>query len=160
MDLEQKKRALRTLTYGLHIASAAHGEELAAAAVNWVSQASFTPPLLMIALRVDSNLHRLVADSRKAALNVLAATDKQLAADFFKSLQISDGRLNGHPFHRGTYSGAALLDEAWAWLELRVTDIVERGDHSVFVLEVMEASIREGDRRALVMWDTDWYYGG
>jgi flavin reductase (DIM6/NTAB) family NADH-FMN oxidoreductase RutF len=160
MDPERKKRALRTLTYGLHIASAAQGEDLAAAAVNWVSQASFTPPLLMIALRVDSNLHRLTASSRKLALNVLAAKDKQLAADFFKTLQVGPGRLNGHSFHRGAFSGAALLEEAWAWLELRVTDIVERGDHSVFVAEVMEAAIRETDARALVMWDTDWYYGG
>jgi flavin reductase (DIM6/NTAB) family NADH-FMN oxidoreductase RutF len=50
-----------------------------------------------------------------------------------------------------------LLEE---WAQAQVTDVVARGDHSVFVAEVREADIRDEDRQALVMWDTAWYYGG
>jgi len=160
MDPERKKKALRTFTYGMYVASAADGDELAAGAVNWISQASFAPPLLMVALRSQSNLHRLVERTHMLAVNVLTSEQKPIAAAFFKPSQVVEGRINGYAFQRGSLSGAPILEDAWAWVEARLTDTVKRGDHSVFVAEVVAADIRNGDRRALIMWDTEWVYAG
>ena len=160
MDPERKKQALRTLTYGMVVASAAAGEELAAGAVNWISQASFVPPLIMLALRSDSNLHRLAERSQRLAVNVLTRQQKDMAAAFFKPSRVEADRIQGFLFQRGSFSGAPILADAWAWVEARVTDTVKRGDHAVFVAEVVEADIREGDFHPLVMWETGWTYGG
>jgi flavin reductase (DIM6/NTAB) family NADH-FMN oxidoreductase RutF len=160
MDPERKKRALRTLTYGMYVAGAAEGEELAAGAINWISQASFVPPLIMLALRSDSNLHRLAERSQRLAVNVLTREQKGMAAAFFKPSRVEADRIQGFAFQRGSFSGAPILADAWAWLEARVTDTLKRGDHTVFVAEVVEADIREGDFQPLVMWETGWTYGG
>ncbi len=57
MDLEAKKKVLRSFTYGLYILTAGDGEEMAAGTVNWVTQASFAPPLIALGVKRDSRLH-------------------------------------------------------------------------------------------------------
>jgi flavin reductase (DIM6/NTAB) family NADH-FMN oxidoreductase RutF len=47
-----------------------------------------------------------------------------------------------------------------AWLEARVTDKVERGDHTVFVGEVVAAGVRDAAVKPLLLSETPWSYGG
>jgi len=155
-----RKRALRMITYGLYVLTAAADGEVAAGTVNWLSQASFQPPLVMVGVKRDSHVHALIERSGKFAVNVLAAGQKDVAATFFRPSQVEDGRINGLAFEPGPQSGAPLLLDAPAWFEARVTDTVAHGDHTVFVAEVVEAGVRDGDARPLVMWDTGWFYGG
>src|SRR5262249_49774697 len=46
MDEKAKKQALLMIPYGLFVLGAAHGGKQTAATVNWVTQASFNPPLV------------------------------------------------------------------------------------------------------------------
>jgi flavin reductase (DIM6/NTAB) family NADH-FMN oxidoreductase RutF len=46
------------------------------------------------------------------------------------------------------------------WFEARVTDVVKRGDHTVFIAEVVNAGLRDPEAKPLEMWDTGWFYGG
>lgn len=160
MNPETKKQALRLLTYGLYILTARDGENLAAGTVNWLSQASFTPPLVMIGVKVDSRLHELIEQSRAFAVNILGAGQKEIAAAFFRPSQVEHGRINGYAFEPGPATGAPLLTDLPAWFEARVTDVVKRGDHTVFVAEVVNAGLRDPQARPLEMWDTGWFYGG
>ena len=73
MDAELKKQTLRLLTYGLYVLTAADGDELAAGTVNWLSQASFSPPLVMVGVKADSGVHALIEKSGAFAVNILAA---------------------------------------------------------------------------------------
>jgi flavin reductase (DIM6/NTAB) family NADH-FMN oxidoreductase RutF len=43
---------------------------------------------------------------------------------------------------------------------VRVTDAIQRGDHIVVVGEVIDAGLREGEVKPLILWDTGWFYGG
>ncbi len=160
MDAEIRKQVLRKLTYGLYVLTAVHQGELAAGTVNWLSQASFSPPLVMVGLKVDSRLHALVERSRAFAVGILGADQKEVAQAFFRPTEVSGDRLNGQPFRPGPATGSPILTELPAWLEARVTDAVKRGDHTVFVAEVVEAGLADPAARPLEMWDTGWFYGG
>ncbi|MBE3598826.1 MAG: flavin reductase [Limnochordaceae bacterium] len=160
MDPQVKKQVLRKLTYGLYVVSAAQGGELAAGTVNWLSQASFTPPLVMVGLKVDSLLHAVVDRARAFAVNVLSADQKDVAQAFFRSTEVRDGRVNGYAFEPGATTGAPVLAVVPAWFEARVTDAVKRGDHTVYVAEVVHAGLRDPQARPLDMWETGWFYGG
>lgn len=160
MDPEVKKKTLRLLTYGLYVLTTADGEEMAAGTVNWLSQASFSPPLVMVGVKADSRLHALIEQSRSFAVNILAAGQKDVASAFFRPSQVEGNRINGYPFVPGPETGAPLLLDLPAWFEARVTDVVPRGDHTVFVAEVVNAGLRQPEARPLVMWDTGWFYGG
>jgi len=83
MDPAVKKKALRMINYGLFVATAQDDSGPAAGAINWISQSSFTPPLIMVAIKVDSALHRAVTASRKFIVHVVAKDQKDLASASF-----------------------------------------------------------------------------
>lgn len=160
MDSEAKKKALRSLTYGLYVLGSGLGEELAAGTVNWVSQASFAPPLIMVAVKADSHIHSLVERSSGMGLSVLANDQKDIASAFFRTTQREGDKINGYAFERGLLTGAPLLIAAPYWLEAHVGERVRRGDHTVFVAEIVAAGVRQENAKPLEMWDTGWFYGG
>lgn len=160
MDQDAKKKALRLFTYGLYVVTAADGDEVAGGTINWVSQASFAPPLVMLGVKSDSHLHALLERTGKLALNVLGEDQKHIAQDFFKPSKVEGGLLNGQPFEAGPNTGAPLLTQLPAWVEAKVTDTIKRGDHTVVVAEVIDAGVRKSDAKALDMWTTGWFYGG
>lgn len=160
MDAETKKQVLRKLTYGLYVLSAAHQGEPAAGTVNWLSQASFSPPLVMVGVKADSRLHSLIERSGTFAVSILGAGQKDVAQAFFRPSEVKGGKINGYAFQPGPATGAPILTDLPAWFEARVTDAVKRGDHTVFVAEVVEAGVRDPQARPLEMWDTGWFYGG
>ncbi len=160
MDAQVKKAALRLFTYGLYVGTSGQGDEMAAGTINWVSQASFQPPLVMAAVKADSHLHQLIESTGTYAINILGAEQKDIAQDFFRPTKREHDTLNGHPFEVSTATGAPLLTELPAWVEIRVTDTVKRGDHTVFLGEVVEAGFRDEQAKALDMWNTGWFYAG
>lgn len=81
LDPEIRKRTLRLLTNGMYIITSRHGDSFGAATVTWVSQASFKPPLLMAAIRPESNVFRCLSQSRVAALHILNFDQQDIARD-------------------------------------------------------------------------------
>ncbi len=67
--------------------------------------------------------------------------------------------LNGRPVHLGT-TGAPVFDEAVAWLECEVRDSLDLGTHTLFIGEVVDASVAHDEMRAAAMSDTRMKYGG
>src|SRR6266852_2589584 len=90
MDANAKKTTLRMIPYGLYVLTAANkGGQVAAATVNWVTQASFEPPLVAVGVKADSHAHAVIKESKAFALNVLGKGQQALAFSFFKP---ADGR--------------------------------------------------------------------
>lgn len=158
MNREHKKKALRMFSYGLYILTAQFEGELAAATVTWLSQASFEPPLVMVAVRKDSNSYRLLDRSKHFAINILGEGQKEMAGAFFRTSVIADGRMNGYVYEQGK-TGCPIFLEAPASVECRVTDVVDRGDHAVVVGEVVQAAVRH-KVNPLQLDTTGWSYGG
>lgn len=141
MDPVAKKTALRMIPYGLYVLSAETADgRVAAATVNWVTQASFEPPLVVAAVKADSSTHEVVKDSGVFCLSVLGKGQEATAFSFFKPVQREGDRIGGERFRSGT-TGAPILDAAPAWLECSLIETVEKGCHSVFVAEVVEAGV-------------------
>jgi flavin reductase (DIM6/NTAB) family NADH-FMN oxidoreductase RutF len=158
MNPEAKKKALRMITYGLYILTSKSGDRYSAGTVNWLSQSSFEPPLVMVGVKRDSGLHSTISESGVFAVNILASDQKEIASAFFKPTTVENDKINGYRFEQGE-TGSPLLVDLPAFFECRVVDKVERGDHTIFVGEVINAGVRK-EAKPLVMWDTGWFYGG
>ena len=63
-------------------------------------------------------------------------------------------------FRRGGHSGAPILVDLPYWFEARVTDTIARGDHTVFVAEVVGAGVHDEEMTPLVLRSTGMSYGG
>ena len=112
---------------------------VAASTVNWVTQASFEPPLVAVGVKVDSGVHSIIKESKKFALNILGKGQESMAFSFFKSLERDGDTIGGVAFSSG--SGAPVFANTHAFLECRLVETVEIGDHSLFVGEVVGAGI-------------------
>jgi flavin reductase (DIM6/NTAB) family NADH-FMN oxidoreductase RutF len=167
VDANVKKTALRMIPYGLYVLTAKGTDDtIAAATVNWVTQASFVPPLVVVGVKADSHAHPLIKESRVFALNVLGKGQQAMAFAFFKPAVREGQTVSGEPFRWGT-SGAPILERAAAFVECRLVDSIERGDHSIFVGEVVDAGLPkapEGRADDATLWLKDLganvFYGG
>jgi flavin reductase (DIM6/NTAB) family NADH-FMN oxidoreductase RutF len=167
MNADAKKTVLRMIPYGIYILTADDGKgNIAAATVNWVTQSAFAPPLVVAAVKADSGAYKVVKDAQVFALNMLGKAHKGVAFTFFKPTQVSDGKLSGQSYRKGT-TGAPILIDAPGAVECRVTALVEQGDHHIVVGEVVEAHLNHApsgrpDAAILEMKDLgdNVFYGG
>jgi len=158
MEAETKKKVLRKLTYGMWVIAAAAGDDVEASSVTWLMQGSFKPPLVVVGVRAATHLRTVIEKAGAFALHLLSASQQELAGAFTKPTAVAPGRIGGIAWRPGA-TGAPLLEGFSAWLEARVTDVVVRGDHAIFVAEVVEAGMTS-DEAPLALATTGWNYGG
>ncbi len=167
MDDAAKKTALRMIPYGLYVLTSDRGDgRVSAATVNWVTQASFQPPLVAVGVKADSGSHAIIEQTGTFVLNVLGKDQGKAAYAFFKPAVKEGNTISGEPFRVGK-TGAPILENAPAYVECRVVEAVKKGDHTLFVAEVVEAGLKapvEGrpDDVTLAMRDLGEkvFYGG
>jgi flavin reductase (DIM6/NTAB) family NADH-FMN oxidoreductase RutF len=167
MDEDAKKTALRMIPYGLYVLTAeSSGGAVAAATINWVTQTSFAPPLVVLGVKADSGAHAIIKETGKFALNVLGKGQQGMAFNFFKSHERQGDTIGGEPFEKSP-AGVPILLQTPAWVECKLVDSLERGDHSIFVGEVTEAGVRqtpEGRADDATLWLKELgervFYGG
>ena len=141
MNQDAKKTALRMIPYGIYVLTADDGKgNVAGATVNWVTQSTFAPPLVVVGVKTDSGAYSIIKNAKTFTLNMLGKEHKGLAFTFFKPAQFEGGKLSGQAVHKGA-NGAPILDAALAAVECKVTSIVEQGDHHIVVGEVTEAHV-------------------
>jgi flavin reductase (DIM6/NTAB) family NADH-FMN oxidoreductase RutF len=165
MDEKAKKYTLRLIPYGLYILTARTEEDapglekgVDAATISWLTQASFDPPRIVVALRQESTIWRRVQASGDFVVNVLGKGQKGLASAFFRPMESRERALDDHASHQGM-TGAPILDEVPAYLECRVVQAIDAGDHTLFLADVVEAGV-QNDLEPLDLAETGWHYGG
>jgi len=159
MNATNRKKTLRMLSNGLYVLTSSSGERYGAATVSWVSQASFSPPLLMAAVRPDSNVFACLRESGVAVLHIVGRGQEEMARRFFAPTRADDGGINGEPYQRGV-TRAPILRQAPAYVECKVRNIFSGlGDHALVVLEVVDAECR-APVRPLTIAESPWEYGG
>ena len=167
MDENERKTALRMIPYGIYVMTAVGADNsLAAATVNWVTQTSFAPPLLAVAVKADSGVYAATRASGHFALNMLGKGQQGAAFAFFKPAVLEDGKLSGESIGWAA-NGAPVLKSAPAVVECRLVQVVEQGDHHTFIAEVTGVHVHkhpEGRPDAAVLEMKDLgekvFYGG
>ena len=167
MDENAKKTALRMIPYGLYVMTAEDKDgRISAATVNWVTQASFKPPLVAVGVKANSQVHDIIKTAGNFALNVLGKGQQGAAYTFFKPAEKDGQKISGEYFRAGS-TGAPVLENTPAFVECRLVTTVEEGDHSIFVGEVVDAGVTQepegrADEATLLLKDLGekTFYGG
>ena len=160
LNLEAKKILLRKIPHGLFICGVRDEEsnEVNGFTASWVTQGSFNPPLVVIAVRAEGSSHEIIKKTKKFSVNVLKSDQKDLAAIFFKPQKALGGRFETIEFKNGEF-GLPILIDSVGGVECKVVGDVFHGDHTVFVGEVLSAFLNN-DVEALNLSSTGWNYGG
>jgi flavin reductase (DIM6/NTAB) family NADH-FMN oxidoreductase RutF len=159
LDEKAKKTMLRKIPHGLYICGVRDGEELNGFTASWLMQASFAPPLVVNCVRKDSISHEMLQKSGVFAISFLENGQKDLAARFFKPKRRVGNKFEDVEFYEGEETGCPIIKDSLGYIECKVVDAVEHGDHTVYVGEVIGSGIhREGE--PLLLESTGWQYGG
>lgn len=133
--------ALRMMTYGAYVLGAGHGDEVAAATVAWVTQASLvSPPTVVACIRKHSHTHDLALRSGAFSVNMLALHQTEMARAFLHPTRVEEGHLNGYAY-RTEHAGAPILEDAPAWIEAEVRHVEDADDHAVLIARVTNAGV-------------------
>ena len=159
MDEAARKTALRMIPYGLQVLGAKEGDKITLATVNWTTQVSFKPPLVVVGVKGDSGAHGMVKNGKVFTMSFLGTGQKDQAFAFFKHVELEGGKLGGFAYETGANTGCPILSDAPAWVECKVIGFHEYGDHTVVVGEVLEAGIKT-QSDALTLKELNLNYGG
>ena len=158
MNEEAKRKILRNIPYGLYVIGVKAGETHHAFTGSWLSQCSMKPPRVMLGVKHDTHSHDLLEQGKVFTVNFLSKDDRKILEQFFKPVP-SNGNRFGDLGYRLKKTGAPILDAAIAYLECEIKSIVDAGDHSIVIGEVVGAEILK-EANPLIMSDTPWHYGG
>ncbi len=157
MNEKSRKQSLRMLSYGVYVLSSMSEGTYCVSTVTWVSQASFEPPLISVCIKRESVSYEIVKKRGEYFLHILGENQQDMASSFFKPTVLEHGKLNGHEFR--LYNELPLLKEVPAYLQCKVIEILENGDHPLFLAEVVDTVINY-DCKPLELRKTNWSYGG
>lgn len=158
LDEQAKKTMLRKIPHGLYICGVKDGEDVNGFTASWLMQASFKPPLVVNCVKQDSKSHAMIKNSGVFAISFLDDSQKEVAQKFFQPQRRVGNKFADIEFYIGE-TGCPIISNSLGYIECQVVDAVEKGDHTVYVGEVIAAGIhREGD--SLRLETTGWNYGG
>jgi len=157
MNEKYRQQSLRMLSYGVYILSSENEGEYCVSTITWVSQASFEPPMISVCIKRNSASYEIVKKRGEFILHLLGDNQKELASTFFKPTIFENEKLNGQEF--SLENNLPLLKDIPAYIQCKVVEILENGDHPLFLAEVVDAKINN-DSNPLELRKTGWTYGG
>lgn len=126
------------MTYGIYVLTSSHEGEINGMIASWVSQVSYDPLLIMVAVHTNRYSHHLIEQSGTFALHVLGRGQ----SGFFARFKGPDpkGKFSDIQWTRGQ-TGCPIIKECLAYFECRVRAQYAPGNHTLFLGEVVEAQV-------------------
>ena len=154
--MQMQEVAFAALVHGVYVVTTRLGEKVNGRTAAWVSQVSLHPLLVMVSIAPPRYTHDLVKESGIFAVNVLTSEQVELGKRFgYKSGRKVDKFAGLEWISKAT--GAPILPQAYAYLDLKLVSTHAAGDHTLFVGEVVEAKILHPQAQPLVFRKSDFF---
>ncbi|WP_320673662.1 diflavin flavoprotein [Prochlorococcus sp. MIT 1341] len=148
-------KALGRISGGLYIVTASQGDQSnhrrGAMVASWVTQASFNPPGITVAVAKDRAIEALMQVGDRFVLNVLREDNFQpLLRHFLKRFPPGADRFEGVNILENVAKGGPILAGALAYLSCCVEKRLEGPDHWIVYAVVEQGNISDTDVRTAV----------
>ncbi len=144
------EQAVGRLVGSLCIVTAQHNEVASAMLASWVAQATFNPPGFTVAVAKDRAIESLLYPGNSFVLNILAEGNYLgLMKHFLKPFAPGEDRFSGIETDTAE-NGSPILKDSLAYLECRVGNRMECGDHWVIYATVERGSVFDNDAKTAV----------
>jgi len=140
VDLDEAKRAIYSLTYGVYVITTKRGDDISGMTAVWVTQVSKEPLEVVVGLTPESATTRMLLESEVFAVNVLAQEQKDLAYALGRTTSSEVDKFRGVST-RTSVTGSPILSDAIAYLDCRLVSQARAGSHYLIVGEVVDGSI-------------------
>ena len=113
---------------------------------SWVSQASFNPPALTVAVAKERAVESFLLKGSVFNLNVLqGGNEKETMKSLLKPFKPGEDRFGDMEVKISETNGCAIVTEALSYLECEVSERMECGDHWVVLATVRDGKLLQED---------------
>lgn len=152
MDVGEFRDVMRNLAAGVTIVTTSlDGSDYGMTATSFNS-VSLDPLTVQVSLSHESRTYKAISSAGFFAANILGAHQEPIARTCALK---ADDPLKNIPAKPGAETGAPLIEEAIGHLECRVSETLEKGDHTVFMGEVLAGAHEM--RPPLLYFQGDYY---
>jgi flavin reductase (DIM6/NTAB) family NADH-FMN oxidoreductase RutF len=140
------RRALGTFATGVTIITMDDGGEVHGMTANAFSSVSLDPMLVLVCVDRRTRTHTHLHTSKRFGVNVLANSQERISQYYANPARTHDrAELEAGARFDRTPHGTPVLHGALAYLECRLHTATDAGDHTIFIAEVEDVVLREGD---------------
>lgn len=136
---DRTEQAVGRIIGSIGVITTRQGDHHSGTLTSWISQASFSPPGLMIAIAADSAASHLLHPNATFVLNLLKE-GRTIRRHFSHQPQPGD-----QPFayvaHRAAENGCLIIENALAYLECTVQSWMQCGDHWLIYTAVNDGNV-------------------
>jgi flavin reductase (DIM6/NTAB) family NADH-FMN oxidoreductase RutF len=136
---------------GVTVITSADGETLHGMTANAISSLSLDPVLLLICVDKTAHSYQAIQNGGAFVVHVLGEHQETMSRLFAKHEDSPTGTLRGQAFRRGQ-TGTPILTDCLAYLECRVVEMLDGGDHSIFLGEVVDEAVVNPDAAPLIFY--------
>ena len=140
------RKALGCFATGVTVITVDYEGQVQGMTANAFASVSLDPPLVLVCVDHRARTHAHLHAKKRFGVNVLAE-DQQNISEYYARAAQDHGHAErdaGARFDR-TAHGTPVLNGALAYLECRLHTAQDAGDHTIFIAEVEEVVVRDGD---------------
>jgi len=138
------RRAMGCFATGVTVVTVDYDNSVQGMTANAFCSVSLDPLLVLVCVDRKARTHAHIHLKKRFGVNILAA-DQREVSDYFALVESSRGQAEkvGARFDR-TAHGTPVLHGALAYLECRLHSAQDAGDHTIFIAEVEDVVVSEG----------------
>lgn len=144
------RKAMGCFATGVTIVTVDLDGEVHGMTANAFASVSLNPLLILVCVDHTARTHAHLHAKKRFGINILSA-DHRAVSEYYARAVRTDSLANQHVeaetgarFDR-TVKGTPILHGALAYLECRLKSAQDAGDHTIFIAEVEEVVVREGE---------------
>jgi flavin reductase (DIM6/NTAB) family NADH-FMN oxidoreductase RutF len=143
---EEFRKAMGCFATGITIVTVDDDGKVEGMTANAFTSVSLNPLLVLICVDRQARTHAHLNRRKRFGVNILSEGQRAIADYYARPDRTHDRaeRESGARFDR-TAHGTPMLHGALAYLECRLQTIQEAGDHTIFIAEVEDVTVHEGE---------------
>jgi flavin reductase len=140
------RKAMGSFATGVTIITLDLEGEVQGMTANAFSSVSLDPPLLLVCVDHSARTHAHMHAKKRFGINILAEHQREISEYYARPVHTHERAEEeaGARFDR-TAQGTPILHGALAYLECRLQSAEEAGDHTIFIAEVEDVVVRQGE---------------
>jgi flavin reductase (DIM6/NTAB) family NADH-FMN oxidoreductase RutF len=112
---------------------------------NAFASVSLDPPLVLVCVEQSARTHAHLHAKKRFGVNVLAENQRVISEYYARPVHTHEHAEEAGARFERTAQGTPILRGALAYLECRLQSAQEAGDHTIFIAEVEDVVVRQGD---------------
>jgi flavin reductase (DIM6/NTAB) family NADH-FMN oxidoreductase RutF len=152
---EQFRRAMASFATGVTVITVDDHGRVHGMTANAFTSVSLEPQLVLVCVDHNAQTHAHLTTRKRFGINVLSEAQAAISEHYADPERNPEGAERAGASFDRTAQGTPVLHGALAYLECRLQDARDAGDHTIFIAEVEDVVVRKG--KPLLFFESEYH---